>query len=117
MLPFSVFQNCKESVVAACTVLVDPRTRGILTRGAVAVQLGQGLSSEYTRSERTETAENVDADRDVTARYYLNSVLQMGEEGIRDAWSKVRLRFVVAWSIFDHCPITFSAAHALECFE
>eukprot|EP00884_Botryococcus_braunii_P004374 jgi/Botrbrau1/13938/Bobra.0193s0005.1 len=50
--------------------------------------LGQGLSSEYTRSEKTETATNVDADRDVTARYYLNSVLQMGEEGIRDAWSK-----------------------------
>eukprot|EP00884_Botryococcus_braunii_P014255 jgi/Botrbrau1/22830/Bobra.0132s0153.1 len=50
--------------------------------------LGQGLSSEYTRSEKTETATNVDADRNVTARYYLNSVLQMGEEGIRDAWSK-----------------------------
>lgn len=53
------------------------------------MQLGQGLSSEYTRSEKTDTAATVDADRDVTARYYLNSVLQMGEEGIRDAWSKV----------------------------
>jgi hypothetical protein len=56
---------------------------------ACGAQLGQGLSSEYTKSAQADKVDQVDADRDVTARYYLNSVLQMGEEGIRDAWSKV----------------------------
>ena len=33
----------------------------------------------------------MDADRQIYAKYYVSQIMQLGEEGIRDAWSKVTL--------------------------
>lgn len=34
-------------------------------------------------------SDKVDADRQVYAKYYVSQIMQLGEEGIQDAWSKV----------------------------
>ena len=54
------------------------------------VQLSYGLSSEYSKSPAAEKtdSEKVDADRQLYAKYYVSQIMQMGEEGIRDAWNK-----------------------------
>lgn len=52
------------------------------------MQLSYGLSTEYSNKPTSEGKEKVDADRDVFAKYYVNQILEMGEEGIRDAWHK-----------------------------
>ncbi len=56
-----------------------------------STQLSYGLSSEYSKSPAAEKtdSEKVDADRQLYAKYYVSQIMQMGEEGIRDAWSKV----------------------------
>ena len=53
------------------------------------VQLSYGLSAEYSKSSAQDSAEKVDADRQIYAKYYVSQIMQLGEEGIRDAWSKV----------------------------
>ncbi len=55
------------------------------------MQLSYGLSTEYSNKPTSEGKEKVDADRDVFAKYYVNQILEMGEEGIRDAWHKASL--------------------------
>jgi hypothetical protein len=66
------------------------------------VQLSYGLSSEYSKGPATENsaekAEKVDADRQLYAKYYVSQIMQMGEEGIRDAWNKVSSRFSITIS-------------------
>ena len=61
------------------------------------MQLSYGLSSEYSKGPGTdnsaEKVEKVDADRQLYAKYYVSQIMQMGEEGIRDAWNKVSSRF------------------------
>lgn len=54
------------------------------------MQLSYGLSSEYSKSPAAEKtdSEKVDADRQLYAKYYVSQIMQMGEEGIRDSWSK-----------------------------
>ena len=54
------------------------------------MQLSYGLSSEYSKSPTAEKtkSEKVDADRQLYAKYYVSQIMQMGEEGIRDAWNK-----------------------------
>jgi hypothetical protein len=54
------------------------------------VQLSYGLSAEYSKSSAQDSAEKVDADRQIYAKYYVSQIMQLGEEGIRDAWNKVR---------------------------
>ena len=60
------------------------------SRGVSCVQLSYGLSSEYSKSPAAEKtdSEKVDADRQLYAKYYVSQIMQMGEEGIRDAWNK-----------------------------
>ncbi len=61
----------------------------------IALQLSEGLSSEYIKNRKTEDADvdeptaKFDADRQVNSKYFVNQILQQGEEGLRDAWSKV----------------------------
>lgn len=66
------------------------------------MQLSYGLSSEYSKGPATgnsaEKAEKVDADRQLYAKYYVSQIMQMGEEGIRDAWNKVSFRFSMVTS-------------------
>ena len=61
-----------------------------ITHSVSCVQLSYGLSSEYSKSPAAEKtdSEKVDADRQLYAKYYVSQIMQMGEEGIRDAWSK-----------------------------
>jgi len=57
--------------------------------------LSEGLSSEYIKNRKTEDGDvdeetaKFDADRQVNSKYFVNQILQQGEEGLRDAWSKV----------------------------
>ncbi len=59
------------------------------------LQLSEGLSSEYIKNRKTEDGDvdeetaKFDADRQVNSKYFVNQILQQGEEGLRDAWSKV----------------------------
>lgn len=61
-----------------------------LTREKIfALQLSFGLSSEYTNKpseEKQGLVEKVNADQKVFAKYYLNQILQVTEEGIASAW-------------------------------
>ena len=58
------------------------------------LQLSYGLSAEYSKSTAEDSAEKVDADRQIYAKYYVSQIMQLGEEGIRDACSKVRLYII-----------------------
>ena len=62
------------------------------------MQLSYGLSSEYSKSPAAEKtdSEKVDADRQLYAKYYVSQIMQMGEEGIRDAWNKAIAR-PISW--------------------
>lgn len=54
------------------------------------LQLSYGLSSEYAGDKsKMPQSDKVDADRQVYAKYYVSQIMQLGEEGIQDAWSKV----------------------------
>lgn len=53
------------------------------------MQLSYGLSGEYTTKPAQARADVVDADQQIYAKYYVSQILQLGEEGIRDAWYKV----------------------------
>lgn len=55
----------------------------------VCLQLSYGLSTEYSKSPADSKSDNIDADRQIYAKYYVSQIMQLGEEGIRDAWSKV----------------------------
>ena len=57
----------------------------------MTAQLSYGLSAEYSKSSAQDSADKVDADRQIYAKYYVSQIMQLGEEGIRDAWNKVRL--------------------------
>ncbi|KAA6420901.1 MAG: Sucrose-phosphate synthase [Trebouxia sp. A1-2] len=56
--------------------------------------LSEGLSSEYIKNRKTEDGDvdeetaKFDSDRQVNSKYFVNQILQQGEEGLRDAWSK-----------------------------
>ncbi|KAK9809313.1 hypothetical protein WJX73_004061 [Symbiochloris irregularis] len=50
--------------------------------------LSYGLSGEYTNKPAQARADVVDADQQIYAKYYVSQILQLGEEGIRDAWYK-----------------------------
>ena len=53
------------------------------------MQLSYGLSTEYSDKPSQAKADVVDADQQIYAKYYVSQILQLGEEGIRDAWYKV----------------------------
>jgi hypothetical protein len=53
--------------------------------------LSTGLSSEYTRSEaEVKPTAKEDADASLVAKYYVNQILSLDEESIKDSWLKVR---------------------------
>lgn len=53
--------------------------------------LSTGLSSEYTRNEaEAKTTAKEDADASLVAKYYVNQILSLDEESIKDSWLKVR---------------------------
>lgn len=74
-------------------VLLD----GVADLPSAITQLNEGLSSEYIKNRKTEDGDvdestaKFDADRQVNSKYFVNQILQQGEEGLRDAWSKVRM--------------------------
>ena len=53
------------------------------------MQLSYGLSTEYSNQPTQDKSEVVNADQQIYAKYYVSQILQLGEEGIRDAWFKV----------------------------
>lgn len=53
------------------------------------LQLSYGLSSEYTKKPQATDEAKFDADRQLYSKYYVSQIMQMGEEGIHDAWVKV----------------------------
>jgi hypothetical protein len=56
-----------------------------------ASQLTTGLSSEYARVKDDHKAEQVaGAEKQICAKYYVQQILGLDEEGIRQAWNKVR---------------------------
>ncbi len=57
------------------------------------LQLSYGLSTEYSKSPANAKSDNIDADRQIYAKYYVSQIMQLGEEGIRDAWSKASCPF------------------------
>ena len=57
---------------------------------ACLAQLSYGLSSEYTKKPQADESK-FDADRQLYSKYYVSQIMQMGEEGIHDAWIKVTL--------------------------
>lgn len=73
--------------------------------GMSSLQLSEGLSSEYIKNSKSEDGDvdestaKFDADRQINSKYFVNQILQQGEEGLRDAWSKVCLS--IKWII--HC--------------
>jgi hypothetical protein len=59
----------------------------------LATQLSAGLSTEHISRPATEEKvkeANLDADAAIAAKYYVNQILNTDEEGIREAWKKVR---------------------------
>jgi hypothetical protein len=53
--------------------------------------LSTGLSSEYTRSEaEAKPTAKEDADASLVAKYYVNQILSLDEDSIKDSWLKVR---------------------------
>ena len=75
---------------AAASRSVLPYQCSILNSACLA-QLSFGLSTEYSKKpvQQEEKSDKVDADRQLYAKYYVSQIMQLGEEGIRDAWSKV----------------------------
>ena len=59
----------------------------------VCLQLSYGLSTEYSKSPANAKSDTIDADRQIYAKYYVSQIMQLGEEGIRDAWSKASCPF------------------------
>jgi hypothetical protein len=53
------------------------------------LQLSYGLSSEYAKKPQASENSKFNAERQLYSKYYISQILQMGEEGIHDAWSKV----------------------------
>lgn len=53
------------------------------------MQLSYGLSTEYSNQPSQVKPDIADADQQIYAKYYVSQILQLGEEGIRDAWYKV----------------------------
>lgn len=53
------------------------------------MQLSYGLSTEYAK--KPSANEDFNAERQLYSKYYISQILQMGEEGIHDAWNKVML--------------------------
>ncbi len=51
------------------------------------MQLSYGLSTEYAK--KPQVNEEFNAERQLYSKYYISQILQMGEEGIHDAWNKV----------------------------
>ena len=60
---------------------------GTDTRNTSPVQLSYGLSTEYTKKPTSN--EDFNAERQLYSKYYISQILQLGEEGIHDAWNKV----------------------------
>lgn len=56
----------------------------------ILLQLSYGLSSEYAKKPQASENAKFNAERQLYSKYYISQILQMGEEGIHDAWSKVR---------------------------
>jgi len=56
----------------------------------LCAQLSYGLSTEYSKQPQASNQGKVDADRDKYAKFYVHQILSMGEEGIRDAYRRVR---------------------------
>ena len=55
------------------------------------LQLSYGLSSEYqAKPVQDKRLDAIDPDAQVFSKYYLSQILQLDEQGIRDAWHKVR---------------------------
>ena len=55
----------------------------------LTLQLSYGLSTEYTKKPQATDESKFDADRQLYSKYYVSQIMQMGEEGIHDAWHKV----------------------------
>ena len=54
------------------------------------MQLSYGLSSEYqNKPVHDKRLDAIDPDAQVFSKYYLSQILQLDEQGIRDAWHKV----------------------------
>ena len=54
------------------------------------MQLSYGLSSEYqNKPVHDRRLDAIDPDAQVFSKYYLSQILQLDEQGIRDAWHKV----------------------------
>lgn len=56
---------------------------------ACVLQLSYGLSTEYAKKPQASEEAKFNAERQLYSKYYISQILQMGEEGIHDAWSKV----------------------------
>ena len=53
--------------------------------------MSYGLSSEYqNKPVHDKRLDAIDPDAQVFSKYYLSQILQLDEQGIRDAWHKVR---------------------------
>lgn len=80
------------------------------------------MSSEYIKSSKAEAGDvdeetaKFDADRAVNSKYFVNQILQQGEEGLRDAWSKVRcssnFQHVYCCAVLIH--LLFTASYSTE---
>lgn len=47
------------------------------------------MSTEYTKRPQAQEDRAFDAERQLFSKYYIAQIMQLGEEGIHDAWSKV----------------------------
>lgn len=61
------------------------------------MQLSYGLSTEYSNKPAQDKPEVINADQQIYAKYYVSQILQLGEEGIRDAWYKARRPLLAVW--------------------
>ena len=53
------------------------------------LQLSYGLSTEYTKRPQAREDSDFNAERHLFSKYYIAQIMQLGEEGIHDAWNKV----------------------------
>ena len=71
--------------------MVAPHLSNTKDKLTCSPQLSYGLSTEYANKPQAKQSSKFDAERQLYSKYYISQIMQLGEEGIHDAWSKVRI--------------------------
>lgn len=68
--------------------VMDATTNNAWVESYLNALLTYGLSSEYTSEPSNADTKGIDADRSLYSRYYVQSLLNLDEHALKDAWTK-----------------------------